>query len=117
MICDGKLILLVHFGKTILEQLINLLTFLSDFVRQPKILPYWIQKLFEDHNGYDIEVQLPEILVIQDVDKVADVSVDELEYEDFVDHGVFKVALILMILSEYTLIGSPLVNDAEYVHS
>ena len=86
MICDGKLILFIHFGKTILKQLVNLFTFLSDFVRQPKVLPYWIQKLFEDHDGYDIEVQLPKILVVQNVDKVADVSVYELEQEDFVDH-------------------------------
>ena len=117
MICDGKLILFIHFGKTILKQLVNLFTFLSDFVRQPKVLPYWIQKLFEDHDGYDIEVQLPKILVVQNVDKVADVSVYELEQEDFVDHWVLKVALVLMILSKNTLICRPFVNDAKDVHS
>ena len=62
-------------------------------------------------------MQLPKILVVQDVDKVADVSVDELENENLVDHRVFKVALILMIFTKNTLVGCPLVNDAKGIHS
>ena len=61
-------------------------------------------------------MELPEILIVQDVNKVADVSVDELEDEYLVYHGVFKVAFILMIFSKNALVGRLLVNDAEYVH-
>ena len=117
MICDGELILFVDFGKTILKQLIDFLTFLGDFVRQPTVLPNRIYKLFEHHYCNDIQVQLPEILVVQDVNKVADVSVDKLENEDLVDHRIFKVALILMILAKNALVGCPLINYTKDVHS
>ena len=82
------------------EDALNFLRFMTDFGADVEELDEGEDDLLEDHDDDQVCLKFSEVLIVEDVEHVADVVVDELEHVYLVDHRVLKISRVLVILSQ-----------------
>ena len=68
------------------EQLFDFPHFVTDGDLEPVVFCEHENDLLEQHHDDQVELQLLKVLQVENAEKVADVSVDELEHVDLVDN-------------------------------
>ena len=82
-------------------------------VAQQEVLKHVVEDLLEDHDNDHVVLQLVEALIPEGVHKVTDVGVHELEHVDFVDHRVFDLLHVLVVLLHHDLVRCFRVDHTE----
>ena len=84
-----------------------------DLTLEEPVLKDIVTNLLKDHHSHDIHLQLCEVLMVENIDKVRDVQVDELEHICLVDHGILQTSHELVILFRDESVRQISVNYAE----